>query len=91
MNAFVYVYRGKVSIADAEVSERQMAILEQDAHPVVRFDASGACKLLLIAGRPLKEPIVQYGPFVMNSQQQITQAIADYRGGLFQNVKVRQD
>lgn len=91
LNALTYIYRGKVTIAATEASERQMAILAQDGHPVVRFEAAQACKLLLIAGRPLKEPIVQYGPFVMNSQQQIMQAISDYREGLFQNVKVRQD
>lgn len=91
MNAFAYVYRGKVNIAETEVSDRQMAILAQDDHPAVRFDAAESCKLLLIAGRPLHEPIVQYGPFVMNSQQQIMQAIEDYRNGRFQNVKVRQD
>ena len=91
MNALAYVYRGKVSIAETEVSDRQMAILAQDDQPAVRFDAAESCKLLLIAGRPLHEPIVQYGPFVMNSQQQIMQAIEDYRNGRFQNVKVRQD
>ncbi|HET8868840.1 MAG TPA: pirin-like C-terminal cupin domain-containing protein [Aquabacterium sp.] len=38
-------------------------------------------RVLLIAGRPLDEPIVQYGPFVMNSNEQIHQAIQDYRSG----------
>lgn len=42
-------------------------------------------KFLLIAGRPIKEPIVQHGPFVMNSQEEIDQAFRDYQNGMLQN------
>lgn len=83
MNAFAYVYRGKVKIGDQIVSDQQMAILAQDDQPAVHLKAEQDCRLLLIAGRPLNEPIVQYGPFVMNSQEQIMQAITDYRNGQF--------
>jgi redox-sensitive bicupin YhaK (pirin superfamily) len=81
-NAFVYVYRGEVSIAGKVVPAQRMAILANTAGADgVVVEASGDAKLLLIAGRPLKEPIVQYGPFVMNSQQEIYQALNDFRDG----------
>ena len=64
-----------------------MAILKNDANSdgvILNADAAPA-RALLIAGQPLNEPIVQYGPFVMNTQEQILQAIDDYRQGRFAN------
>jgi redox-sensitive bicupin YhaK (pirin superfamily) len=49
----------------------------------VVIQASVDSKLILISGHPLKEPIVQYGPFVMNTQQEIHDALSDYREGRF--------
>ena len=46
----------------------------------VEAGADGA-RFLLLAGRPLREPVVQYGPFVMNTREEIEQALADYRDG----------
>jgi redox-sensitive bicupin YhaK (pirin superfamily) len=61
-----------------------MAILANDAAADgVRIDASTDARLILLSGKPLKEPIVQYGPFVMNAQQEIYQAISDFREGRF--------
>jgi redox-sensitive bicupin YhaK (pirin superfamily) len=102
-NAFIYVYRGQVTIAGEAVPVRRMAILAQGATSGARTDGvrnstNGAApaeaadgvvieaggdgaRLLLIAGRPLNEPIAQYGPFVMNTQQELHQAVADYRSG----------
>jgi redox-sensitive bicupin YhaK (pirin superfamily) len=86
MNAFIYVYRGALQIADTLVPQQRMAILrntpESDG---VTLRASGASRVLLIAGQPLREPIVQYGPFVMNTQAEIMAAINDYRTGRLQN------
>lgn len=48
---------------------------------VVSLAANGPTRLLLIAGKPLKEPIVHYGPFVMNTREEIEQALTDYRDG----------
>jgi redox-sensitive bicupin YhaK (pirin superfamily) len=82
-NAFLYVYRGEVTIEGTTVPARRMAILGNDgAADGVRIDASADAKLILVAGRPLNEPIVQYGPFVMNSEQEVHQAISDFRAGL---------
>jgi redox-sensitive bicupin YhaK (pirin superfamily) len=47
----------------------------------VVIEASADARLLLIAGRPLREPIVQYGPFVMNTKEEIYQAVNDFRDG----------
>jgi hypothetical protein len=59
-----------------------MAILGRDAQADgVVIEASADARALLIAGRPLNEPIAQYGPFVMNTEQEIYQALNDFRDG----------
>ncbi|WP_041656414.1 pirin family protein [Azoarcus sp. KH32C] len=84
-NAFAYVYRGEVSISGKTVPEKRMAILVNaaDADGVVIEGGAAPSRVLLIAGRPLGEPIAQYGPFVMNTQEELLQAVADYRDGRF--------
>ncbi len=81
-NAFVYVYRGAINIGDHEVPAGNMAILMNtpDSDGVI-LQANQPAQLLLIAGQPLHAPIVQHGPFVMNTSEQIAQAITDYRAG----------
>jgi redox-sensitive bicupin YhaK (pirin superfamily) len=81
-NAFVYVYRGEVTIAGTVVPAQRMAILANSAATDgVVMQATADAKVLLIAGQPLRESIVQYGPFVMNTKQEIYQAVEDYRQG----------
>jgi redox-sensitive bicupin YhaK (pirin superfamily) len=82
-NAFVVVYRGELLIADTRIAPRRLAILANTPGSdgiALQAGAEGA-RAILIAGRPLKEPIVQYGPFVMNSQAEIIQAVEDFRAG----------
>jgi redox-sensitive bicupin YhaK (pirin superfamily) len=85
-NAFVYVYRGQVEVGERgqRAEARQLAVLSNapGADSVLLRSADGA-RLLLIAGRPLHEPIVQWGPFVMNRREEIETALADYRDGRF--------
>jgi len=83
-NAFLYVYRGKLALGGRTVAEGRMAILSNtpDADGVT-LDTAQPARVILVAGRPLGEPIVQYGPFVMNSKEQIYQAISDFREGHF--------
>jgi redox-sensitive bicupin YhaK (pirin superfamily) len=81
-NAFVYVYRGEIQIGDRQVPQQRMAILDNDAaSDGVIIHADVPSRVLLVAGRPLHEPIAQYGPFVMNTQDEIFQAINDFREG----------
>ena len=82
LNAFIVVYRGAVTVADEMVTALQLGVLDTDpAADGVRLLAREDSRLLLVAGRPLQEPIVQHGPFVMNDEQEIYQAISDYRQG----------
>lgn len=86
MNAFVYVYRGALQIADTLVPQQRMAILRNEPDSDgVSLRARGDSRVLLIAGQPLREPIVQYGPFVMNTQAEIMATINDYRAGKLAN------
>lgn len=85
-NAFVFVYRGTIEIAGETVPTKTMAILENNADTdgvTITADSSEDTKVILITGRPLGEPIVQYGPFVMNNQQEIMQAVTDFQSGKF--------
>ena len=81
-NAFVYVYRGAITIDGKAVPVQRMAILANAAQADgVVIEASADAKLILVAGKPLKQPIVQYGPFVMNTKEEIYQALSDSRDG----------
>ena len=82
-NAFIYVHGGAVEIEGTRVDNERMAILANDAAADgVRMRAlDEAARVLLIAGQPLNEPIAQYGPFVMNTAQEIHQAMADFQRG----------
>ncbi|MDE2145087.1 MAG: pirin family protein [Burkholderiales bacterium] len=82
-NAFVVTYRGALDIAGTRVPARQLAILANasgDTRVELRAGPEGA-RAILVAGRPLNEPIAQYGPFVMNTRQEILQAVDDFRAG----------
>lgn len=79
-NAVVFVYRGEVTIEGQVVGSKKMAILNNQGDGVT-ISATGDAKALLIAGQPLNEPIAQYGPFVMNTEQEIRQALHDFRAG----------
>ena len=81
-NAFVVPYRGEVEVGGTAVPRGRMALLANEGDGVA-IRASRAASAVLIAGRPLDEPIAQHGPFVMNTQEEILQAFRDYRDGRF--------
>jgi quercetin 2,3-dioxygenase len=83
-NAFAYVFEGTARIgAEAQLMERgQLAVLSLGDGVTVEGGPKGG-RLILVAGRPLREPVAKYGPFVMNTPAEIHQAIADYQAGKF--------
>ena len=84
-NAFVYVYRGELEVLSenesSKVPSKRMGLLRNEGDGI-RLRGSANTRAILIAGKPLREPIVQYGPFVMNTREQIMQAVDDFRNGL---------
>lgn len=90
-NTFIYVYDGELIIGDNSADSNAGKILAGNAgllgvgdEITVHAGAEGT-SFILLAGIPLNEPIVQYGPFVMNTKEQIEQALQDYRSGVLTN------
>jgi redox-sensitive bicupin YhaK (pirin superfamily) len=82
-NAFLYVYEGEALVGKARkpLGHRSAGILSSSEQSVLLQGGDKGSRLLLVAGKPLREPVVQYGPFVMNTREEIEQAIADYQSG----------
>lgn len=89
-NAFVYLFGGSAEVgaggdsAGKLVRDGELAVLGPGNALRIRAGDDGA-RLILVAGQPLGEPVFKYGPFVMNSKEEILQAIQDYRNGTFSN------
>jgi len=84
-NAFIYVYEGSLSlIVDDQKHPVQTSELISLTHgDRVQFEANENTRFIFVAGKPLNEPVARYGPFVMNTQAEIHQAIADFQAGKF--------
>jgi quercetin 2,3-dioxygenase len=79
-NAFIYVFEGSAMIGDRNVPNHSAGVL--GAGDTIQIDAGAdGARFLLLAAKPLHEPVVQYGPFVMNTREEIEQAIRDYQSG----------
>jgi hypothetical protein len=78
--AFVYLFEGNALIDATRIETQQLAVLDKGDGVTIKAGSEGA-RYLLVAGRPIGEPIMQHGPFVMNTRQEIEQAMADYREG----------
>ncbi|MGN7840078.1 pirin family protein [Stenotrophomonas sp. 22385] len=85
-NAFAYVFEGGLTIGDGDdarpVDRQEMAVLGGGELLQLRAAAGGA-RLILVAGRPLREPVMRHGPFVMNTRQELMQAFVDFQEGRF--------
>jgi redox-sensitive bicupin YhaK (pirin superfamily) len=78
-NVFIYVYEGSIMI-DREVSRKSLAVLKSIGDLELSTKDNSA-KFILIGGKPLNEPVVRGGPFVMNTKQEVVQAFSDYKNG----------
>ena len=99
LNAMIYVFRGKITIdnplqvkmhpgalgigSNQQIRDGELALLTEGKEIMIQSDSES--EFLILAGPELNEPIARYGPFVMNTQEEIHQAILDYRNGLFTN------
>jgi hypothetical protein len=79
-NALAYPYEGSVRIGGEKLASHQAGLLSPGGQVDIAAGPEGA-RFLLLAGRPLGEPVVQHGPFVMNTQEEIEQALKDYQNG----------
>ncbi|MGX9719436.1 pirin family protein [Stenotrophomonas acidaminiphila] len=85
-NAFAYVFEGGLTLGGGdtarEVARQELAVLGGGRGLRVQAGAEGA-RLIVVAGRPLREPVARHGPFVMNTREQLMQAFIDYQEGRF--------
>jgi quercetin 2,3-dioxygenase len=81
-NVFAYVYAGEAKIGGAgtSIARGELALTSPGERLPVTAGAEGA-RLIIVGGRPLEEPVARYGPFVMNTAEEIRQAFADYQAG----------
>lgn len=82
-HGFAYVFDGESALVGGEPLQRSELGVLSDGEQLPLAGGDKASRLLVVAGRPLQEPVARYGPFVMNTQAQIQQAIADFRAGKF--------
>ena len=78
--AYIYPFEGSVEIGDRVLKTHQGGVLGSGNKVQIKAGPDGA-RFLVLAAKPLKEPVVQYGPFVMNTRAEIEQAIRDYQSG----------
>lgn len=82
--AFLYVFGGAAQVGPnggIRVPRGAAAVLGEGDSVTIEADADDGARVLLLAARPLNEPVARYGPFVMSTKQEIQQAIADYQSG----------
>jgi quercetin 2,3-dioxygenase len=85
--AFLYVFEGTLKAGASEVKTHELAVLGDGREIKLTGVTAGAdgqgARAILVAGRPLREPVAKYGPFVMNTNEELHQAFADYQTGKF--------
>jgi len=85
--AFIYVYEGSVRVAAGSkqsiVKTGELAVLSEGTEVGLAGDSNDITRVILVAGKPLREPVARYGPFVMNTREQLIQAVEDFQKGKF--------
>jgi hypothetical protein len=79
-NGFLYVYEGRIEASGKVLSKGRLAVLSLASTLVL--DSKDGARVIFVSGEPINEPVVQYGPFVMNSQEEINQALHDFQQGV---------
>lgn len=81
-NGFIFVFKGAIQAADQMLQNGQLGVLSKSGALELRAVDQSA-RALIVAGKPLNEPIAKHGPFVMNTMEELRQAVSDYQRGLF--------
>ena len=87
-NAFIYLVSGKLELEDGKMLEPNQVALYQRGESIINLYSECGAEFLVLGGQPLNEPVFSYGPFVMNSEDQIRQCIRNYQAGLMGNPDV---
>ena len=85
-NAFALVETGRLSADGERAGSNELVLFANDGGGSVTFRAEGDAHVVLLAGEPIDEPIVHYGPFVMNTREEVMTAMEDFRSGSFGRV-----
>mgnify|MGYP002630468129 FL=1 len=83
-SAFLYLYQGELQVGapgSARMLKTQSAGVLSAGDQITVTAEGGGARFLLIAGKPIQQPVVQYGPFVMNTREEVEQAVRDYQNG----------
>jgi quercetin 2,3-dioxygenase len=89
-NGLVYVFKGVAHVGGRELRTGQAALLESGDYVELSNRAVvESVELLVLSGKPINEPVARYGPFVMNTREEIEQALRDYQSGRFGVIPVR--
>ena len=79
-NVIFYVLSGHVKVGDIDIGDKQLVVFKKDGTQI-NVQSLLNSKLLILAGNPIKEPVYHYGPFVLNSKDEVIDAIKDYESG----------
>jgi redox-sensitive bicupin YhaK (pirin superfamily) len=79
-NGFLYVYEGEVGVSDKTLKKGQLGVL--DFAKQLTLTTGDAARVIFVSGEPINEPVVQYGPFVMNTEEEINRALSDFQQGV---------
>ena len=80
-NCVLYCFSGTIKVDEVEICDGEMAVLSDGDEVVIAHSGEGVAEFLLLSGEPTNESVSRYGPFVMNTQREIMQAINDFQNG----------
>ena len=84
-NSLLYLLKGSLSVDDEKVPSKTMIWYKNDGD-VLRINISEASQFIILSGEPINEPVVSYGPFVMNKNEELQEAVSDFQNGKMGNL-----